>query len=303
MFNKIPALTCAAALMMGAASLSAEEAKVTNAQFIEDVGASERINFSGKLRMLSQRIPAAACYSHASVETEASAKMLEAATAEFDQILYALEFGDETLGIKGEEKDRRALTDLKELHTHWDYLHPEIADIIKTGGTDEEVQHIALESHEILTYAKDLVSALVAEHSDPTALLQADALTIDIAGRQRMLAQRISKNVCLIQSGFDVEVAQKELNGARSIYDASARALRHGMPEAGITATDNAEILSKLDDVLAIWEDLQAILDSVKAGEMIGKDQEARVYNAMNSLTGQMNTVVGLYNVESKLGL
>ncbi len=299
-------LALGAALLMGAASFATAEdtaEMVVEAGFIEEVGASERINYSGKLRMLSQRIPAAACYSHAGIETEASAKLLQAATAEFDLILNGLQYGEESLGIIGPEKDRKVLVDLEKMYEHWDSLHVKIAHIVDNGGTDEEVVHIADESHQALDIAKHLVSVLVGEYADPTALLQADALTIDIAGRQRMLAQRISKNVCLISSGFDTERAMKELEGARGIYDASANALRFGMPEAGITATKNAEILAKLDDVLALWADVQPILDSVKAGEDIGETQLATTYNAMNSLTGQMNKIVGMYNDDSKLGL
>ena len=78
-------------------------------EFVEDVGASERINFSGKLRMLSQRIPAAVCYSNAGVESEKSQEMFESASAEFHTILAALEFGDESLNIKGAEEDRKVL--------------------------------------------------------------------------------------------------------------------------------------------------------------------------------------------------
>lgn len=275
----------------------------TNASFIEDVGGSERINYSGKLRMLSQRIPATACYTHAGIETDASAKMLKAATAEFDQILTGLEIGDDSLGMIGAEEDRKVLAGIKKLHELWDPLHGEITHIIENDGTSEKVAHIAASSHDILKIAKRLVSVIVAEHSDPTALLQADALTIDIAGRQRMLAQRMSKAVCLMTSGFEVEVSKKTLERARGLFDASANALRFGMPEAGINGTRNPEILAKLDSVLALWADVQPILDSVKAGEDIGATQKAFVFNSMNSLTGQMNTIVGLYNDDSKLNL
>lgn len=291
------------ALSTSAAIAGSTEAEVVNAGFVEDVGASERINYSGKLRMLSQRIPAAACYSHAGVETEKAADLLAAATAEYDLIINGLEFGEPKLGIKGAEQDRHVLVDIKKLHTFWDPLHTDIDDIIATGGTDEEVQHIAHESHELLAVAKHLVSVLVGEYSDPTALLQADAMTIDIAGRQRMLAQRISKNVCLIASGFDVERAQKELAGARGIYDASANALRFGMPDAGINATRHEHILTALDSVLALWAESQPVLDAAAAGADLSNNEKAFVYNAMNSLTGQMNKIVGMYNDASKLGL
>ena len=303
MFDTLKSLTCVAVLMMATASHAAADAKVMDAGFIEDVGASERINFSGKLRMLSQRIPAAACFAHAKIETDTSAALLKAATAEFDLIIKGLEFGEESLGIRGAETDRKVLIDINKLHTHWEPLHSEIADIIANGGSDEEVIHIARSSHEVLSVAKHLVSVLVGEYSDPTALLQTDAMTIDIAGRQRMLAQRISKNMCLVMSGFDTERAQKELGNARQIYDASLNALRFGMPEAGIAAVESTEIIAKLDSVLALWTKVQPILDRGQAGENLGTDEMADLFHSMNSLTGQMNEIVGMYNTKSKLGL
>ncbi len=278
-------------------------AELEKIAFLEDVGGSNRINYSGKLRMLSQRIVAAACFDHAGVDVEKSAKMLHDATAEFDRILAGLEFGDDGLGMIGEETDRRVLLDLKLIYDHWDYLHPEIEDIITTGGTDEEVLHLAHESHETLKIAKHLVSVIVGEYANPAALMQADAMTIDIAGRQRMLAQRISKNACLITSGLEVDIAQKEMASAREIYDASVRALRFGMPAAGIHATEDPAILDGLDEILAIWEGAQPILDSVAAGEKVSDENRARIFNEMNMLTGKMNVLVGMYSDESKQGL
>ena len=288
------------------AALNAAESNApasVDAAFIEEVGGSERINFAGKLRMLSQRVPAAACYRHAYVESEKSSALLEAATAEFDQILKALEYGDESLGIIGPEKDRRVLADFKIIHDHWDHLHPEIVDIIDNGGTDAEVVDLANAGKLLLEDAKVLVAEIVAEYADPTALLQADAITIDIAGRQRMLAQRISKNFCLVASGLNVETAMKDLAGSREMYEASANALRFGMPAAGLSATENPVIIEGLDKVLADWASVQAILDQAAPGASIAKEDQVVIYNIMNSLTGQMNTLVGIYTEDSKLGL
>lgn len=276
---------------------------VVQAGFVDDIGQSERMNFSGKLRMLSQRIPGTACYAHANIEKEKSSALLEAAMTEFDQIIYALEHGDESLGIIGPEEDRKVLAGIAKMHSLWDPLHPEIIDVYENGGTDEEVVHLAAASHEVLDIAKRLVVAIVAEHSDPTAVLQTDAMTIDIAGRQRMLAQRISKNACLIMTGLDTGGAIDEMAGAREIYDASVNALRFGMPEAGINASDNPAVIEGLDKVLALWKDVQPILDSVAAGEDIADEQRAYLYNSMNSLTGQMNTLVGIYTEDAKLNL
>lgn len=276
---------------------------IATAGFVDEVGGSERINFAGKLRMLSQRIPAAACYRHADIEKSKTSEMLEAATAEFDTIIHGLEHGDTDLGMIGAEKDRRVLQDLKVMHEHWDYLHPEIEHIVDNGGSDAEVLDLAHASGPLLEDAKLLVSELVAEYSDPADLLQADAITIDIAGRQRMLAQRVSKNFCLLATGLGEDTAKGELAGTREMYSVSANALRFGLPAAGINATENQVILDGLDKVLADWATAQAILDQADAGTAISTEDQAFIFNTMNSLTGQMNKLVSIYVGDSKLGL
>lgn len=297
---------CAAGMVLlssSAAIAGQTEAKVEKAAFVEDVGASERINFSGKLRMLSQRVPAAACYAHKGVEVEKSAKVLQDATVEFDKIIKALEFGDESLGIRGVEEDRKVLAGLKKMHEIWDPLHEDINHVVNNGGSDADVVHLADDSAPLLAVAKKLVSELVNEYADPTALLQADAITIDIAGRQRMLAQRISKNICLVSSGLNVEVAMKEVEQARAMYDASVNALRHGMPDAGIIQSKNPVILEGLDDILKDWAAIQPIIQATAAGETVSNDDLAMTFNLMNGLTGKMNRLVGIYNEDSKLDL
>lgn len=272
-------------------------------EFIEDVGASERINFSGKLRMLSQRIPAAVCYANADVEPEKSQEMFESASAEFHTILAALEFGDESLNIKGAEEDRKVLASIKKLHGQWDPFYAKVNEALSSGKTDELVKSLSMASDPLLEEAKLLVSEMVAEYADPTALLQSDAITIDIAGRQRMLAQRISKFSCMAQTGVDIEVSVGAMTAAREMYDVSVNALRFGMPAAGLSAPDSDAIVTGLDDVLADWADIQPTLDSVAAGENISKERMGELFNAMNTLTGKMNKLVGVYTEESKLGL
>ena len=273
------------------------------AGLVEDVGASERINYSGKLRMLTQRIAASACYAHADVSKDASSAMLGAATAEFDQIIAALELGDESLGIVGAEKDRAALKDIKEAHVHWDPLHTDIEHIIENGGSDQEVQHLALELEETLEVAKHLVSVLVSEYADPTALLQSNAITIDIAGRQRMLAQRVSKNVCLLATGIRVEGSDKQLEGAVKTYDVSLKALRNGLKNAGVIAPPTDEIATGLDEIIGIWEGIQPVLKTVMAGDTVSSEQKVQVFETMNILTGKMNVLVGKYTEASKLNI
>ncbi len=284
-----------------AQELTAEQ--LQQAQFLEDIGASQRIDFSGKLRMLSQRIPAAACNYAEGITPDSSGAMLDTASAEFQQIVNALEFGDESLGIVGAEERRKTLIGLRKLRENWDPMFA-TADAIHNGeNSTEAVTTIADQSVPVLDIAKLLVSTISEEYSNPVALLQADALVIDIAGRQRMLSQRMSKNVCLIAAGVNVDTAMSELASTAQLFENALIALQNGMPDAGVKAPPNAEIQEGLDVVMDDWNGLKPIVTRVLAGETLDDETRGIMFNGANHMTADMNKVVGMYSEASKLGL
>jgi len=272
------------------------------AGIVDDVGGAQRVNMAGKLRMLSQRIPAAACNEAGGIAVAEAAATLKAAVAEFDRILNALEFGDGGLGIHGPETDRKVLADIQALHGVWDPLHADMDAMIE-GDTDRaHAEKIVAMEPTLLEIAKHLVSMEVAEHSDPAAMLQGDAILIDIAGRQRMLAQRLSKDACMLAEGLEAERARADLGKTREMYQVSLRALRFGMADAGIAPPPTAEIEAGLARVNAIWEEIQPWLDATLDGT-ITPEQRANLMRRANALTGSMNEVVGMYSRASQLNL
>jgi hypothetical protein len=286
----------------GAISLPPDD-PIALTQFLEDIGASERIDMAGKLRMLSQRMPAAACTEHAGIAVEQSKAVLHAAKEEFDTILAALEFGDAELGIVGEEDRRKTLAAIAAVHAEYDPLHALFDDIEETGGTDEEVAEIANHDLLILEAAKVLVSEVSGQYADPTALLQSDALTLDIAGRQRMLSQKISKEVCYITSDIHGDEALLTLGGTINMFETSLNALMFGMEGTGITAAPTDEILAGLERVKANWDEVSGSIASIADGGTVDDDTRALIFTDLNKVMANMNAVVGLYSDNSKLGL
>ena len=118
-----------------------------------------------------------------------------------------------------------------------------------------------------------------------------------------MLAYTISKDVCLIMAGLDVEKSMEEMAEARQLFSASAQALRHGMPEVGILPTKNQAILDGLDQVIAEWGTVQPILDLLSNGETATVEQEAQVFFTMSKIAGIMDDVEMMYNQDAKLKL
>ena len=288
---------------VGFALVHPAQARIEDVQFLEDDGASNRIDFSGKLRMLSQRIPAAACNLAAGIDTQTSAAVLNSAAAEFDQIVNALEFGDESLGIIGVEERRKTLVGLRKLRESWEPMFAEAQQIADGNGSADIVMAMADHSAEVLRIAVLLVSEISGQYSNPTAVLQIDALTIDIAGRQRMLSQRISKNICLVASGVNADVAMDELASAAQAFETSLDALRNGMPDAGIKSPPNTDVANGLEVVVEDWANLKPIVTQILAGETIDDEQRSIAFNGANAMTGNMNKVVGMYSQASKQDL
>lgn len=305
-FKPVSARRCLIAALLpitliGAApAVLAQDVASGKAEHAKRIGASERVNYSGKLRMLSQRVVATSCNYVAGIDPEESGAAMRAAMAEFELIVDALEYGNADLGINGEEKRKKTRRRIGMLRGEWSPMANSLNAVADGETGAEQVAKIANFSAPLLDMAKLLVSDLSAQYSDPNAMLQSFAMLVDVSGRQRMLTQRMSKNVCLVASGVNVEAAKAELAATANMFETSLFALSSGMVDAGIAPPPNATIADGLKVVIGNWEDLKPAVEETLSGVELSATERARVFKGMNQMTGNMNKVVGLYSDASK---
>lgn len=273
------------------------------ADFVAETGGDQRINFSGKLRMLSQRMPAAACNLRDGISPSSTRAALNGALQEFDEILFALEFGDDTRGIYGPEEKRRTLRVIDEVHKTLAPIKDALAAETGDRVTSETAQVLADQNLPLLEIAKLLVSELSGEYSHPVALLQSDAMTIDIAGRQRMLTQKMSKELCFALSDFGAPTARETLGKTVHLFEVSLGALRNGMADVGIQPPPNDEIIAGLEVVSTEWNTVRGYIQTVMANGTLTDDQRAFVFEGLSITLREMNEVVDMYAAASKLNL
>lgn len=277
--------------------------QTTASGFGADVGSSERINLSGQLGTLSERITAAACNLDAGIATTESNAVLKISTHHFSRIQDALMYGNRGFGILGEEQRPRTLQAMNELNARWVPLQEE-ANATASGATNPlHVASLAQQSGPLQAEAKILVSEITGQYADPVALLRADALLIEIAGRQRMLAQRMSKNVCLLASGVDNDVAMAELKESVQLFEVSMHALQNGLESVGVRPPPTAKIEGGLAIVADEWAKISPVVSAQMGGATLDDKTREQLFFAFLGMEARMNNVVNMYDDNSKLDL
>jgi len=290
--------------VMAVAAVALTAASGASAQnFSTDVGSSERINLAQQLGTLTQRIIASACNLNAGVAERESNAVLQISANQYERINSALLKGNRGFGILGEENRPRTLRAISELAEVWDPLQTEALTAEVGASQDSMIASIAEQSDPVLEEVNILVSEITAQYADPVALLHADALLIDIAGRQRMLAQRMSKDVCLIASGIEVDAAKEELTATMELFNTSLTGLANGVESVGLRPPPTAQIADGLQSVTDEWTTIRPALDAVIRGSELDDATRARLFGAFLGMEARMNNVVFMYAKNSKLGL
>ncbi len=276
---------------------------VALAQFIKDVGGAERINMAGRLRMLSQRMSAATCYTRANLDTDIQAKIATDASAEYDKIISALESGDDSMGIFGPEGNRKVLAALQALKDEWATFGPAVNAIKENGGSDADVTLVSTRNLELLAKAQALTTEVSTLYSNPAEMLQSDALRIEISGRERMLTQKMAKEACAIVTGNADLGTPEMLEKSIKTFDASLLALRDGNESAGIEAPPTVEIKAAVDAIWASWEKTKVDLEAISRGEVSEPEKLLPIAESLQQILAGMNEVTGMYAAAAKQNL
>ncbi len=117
-----------------------------------------------------------------------------------------------------------------------------------------------------------------------------DATAINVAGKQRMLSQRLAKETLLLQQG----VVQAELPRVtiRS-FETAHRALLDGDVTMGIKATRNDAIRAQLEHVGQLWRSYRGGVEQLLQGQGTS-EQLAQLQASSLQVLSEMNKAVGM---------
>lgn len=127
-------------------------------------------------------------------------------------------------------------------------------------------------------------------------------VVLNLAGKQRMLSQKMSKEIMLVALGIDAENNLANLAKTSGLFDKTLKGLRSGSTELGLPPTSSSRILRQLDKVDDIWAGFYPVVQTVLNNKTVTKEQVATMAKNNLPLLKEMNKTVGLYEKDAKKG-
>lgn len=262
----VAAMTAAATLAALAADVEAAPAALTPAA---------AINLAGRERMLTQRTAKAYLMLVLQIDPPRARAILDQSTARFDAQLAELARFVAT-------PDAQAA--LKQLEQRWSEYRAVLAAPPGVDGAREVYgqSEVAQEAAHRLTLALERAAGTPADR------------LVNVAGRQRMLAQRIAKYALFIAAKVQPHAARMELNLARSEFSAALYQLAVGPHTDGIGAQ-----LQRLD---AEWAGYRAVLDRPPTAATLAElvDRSERMLEVSETLVSLYESGAGAAPAQTK---
>lgn len=260
------------------------------------------LNLSGKQRMLTQKMSKEVTLIALGVDVEQNLRNLQASSTLFDRTLKGLRDGDPELGLPP-TTSKRILRQLDKTNRIWTEFYPTIRAISASGSVTPKQLSLVVEKNLPLLKQMNKSVGLYEKEAKKRGLEATPSLatTINLAGRQRMLTQKMSKEYFLVALGFELENNKLNLLDTYSLFDQTLLGLRNGDKYLGLPPTAQAPILAQLKVVEGLWSSFKTLIMSAAESTPDGiSDTEVRAVAVSNlPLLKEMNVAVKLYEQEA----
>ncbi len=247
-----------------------------------------QINLAGKQRMLTQKMTKEMLFIARGIDVQSNQAALKKTAMLFETTLDGLVVGNPQLGLPPTE-DPAIVQQLAKVKSLWaDYK--KYVDAALAGN----MTHAMLEDIERLNMPllKEMNKAVqMYAKAGGSKISPALANTINLAGKQRMLTQKMTKELLFIANGVHPEKNKAELQKTVALFDRTLKGLMHGDKELGLPGTKDPKILAQLQEVQKLWQQYKPILD--KADVSDAALEQAAKLNLL--LLHEMNKAVKMF--------
>ena len=219
------------------------------------------INLAGKQRMLTQKMTKEALLVSLGIDTAKQRKLLEKTRALYDRTLKGFREGDTILGLDP-ARNPQIIAYLDKLQQAWKPFSAHVEEVAQKGVKAKKSLAYLIARNETLLQMSDHLVQLFKKHSTKKSFLEKARLNIvDIAGRQRMLTQKMTKEKLLVAAGIEPKKYTQKLHHTVNMFDSALKMLIEGDAAHAIPKPSNAKIKMQLAKVATLWEKLRPIYE------------------------------------------
>jgi len=260
-------------------------------QFMLKKGAQNHIlNLSGKQRMLTQKMTKLALLISLNIAKKKNKVLLLQADTLYEKTLKGLQFGDTTLNLQ-ESRNSKVTAYIKTIQKEWKPFSKNIQTLAKSDKKEMKALSFIIKSNEkLLTMSNELVKLFKQTQTKQTFMEKARANIVDIAGRQRMLIQKMTKEKLLSVAKVDKEGNRKKMQKSITLFDTSLQALILGDEKLKVIKPSNKKISKQLQVVATLWKKLKPLYLKKK----IAKKELIAIVKGNPLLLKEMNKAVTL---------
>ncbi len=252
------------------------------------------INLADNQVMLMQKMSKEVLLAALGVDLERNLDQLETTQALFDRTLWGLRDGDPGLRLPVTQVPGilQYLTQVEDL---WPPYDDAIRQGVRIGKVERKMVDALAKVEPPLFEAMNLATKAYVDEATKVQMHGFLAVAINLAGRQRMLSQKMTKEFLLIAYDYNVEANRARLAESIALFDQTLAGLINGDPERRLIRPPKPEITSQLFKVEGLWRDFLLAVDSAARGGKPSRPEIERVARLNLPLLQEMNLAVSLY--------
>ncbi len=214
------------------------------------------LNLSGRQRMLTQKMSKETLLVSAKVNTEENRKALSKTMQLFETTLQGLRDGDENVNLPP-TSNKRIVRQLDTVDTLYGELKPIFSTV--ANGSMASKEDLAILEQKNVPLLKAMNKAVkMYERASKKGTLTGNpetAIIINLAGKQRMLTQKMSKEFLLVYLDINTDENRLNVRETVSLFGRTLKGLLDGDTDLELPETEQPDIRAQLQVVDSLWKD------------------------------------------------
>ncbi len=221
----------------------------------KNVDLSTAINLAGRQRMLIQKMSKEACFIALGIAPDDNRERLRNDIRTFEDTLRGLRKGSRRLRLVP-TRDPGILKQIGIVEGMWKDFRPLLLQA-EGDRAERAIQGIARRNMPLLKEMNRVVQLYERQASKKASAI---SRKVNLAGRQRMLTQKMTKEACFIAMGIEPDKYRAELARTAATFDRVLEGLLNGDRELGLYRTFEQAPRRQLLKVQELWKRFRPLL-------------------------------------------